>query len=69
MLDCASEVKRLVMKIEFTGDFDRLLPFPPVDLVQFFNTHLKLRVFEIHGAMFAALCQKDSLQSVGIDLN
>ncbi|CAA6658897.1 unnamed protein product [Spirodela intermedia] len=64
VLHCASEVRHLVMKIEFSGDFDRLQPFPPVDLVQFFNAHQKLRVFEIHGAMFAALCQKDSLQSL-----
>ncbi|XP_078429735.1 F-box/RNI-like superfamily protein isoform X1 [Wolffia australiana] len=63
-LDCAAEVRRLVMKIEFCGDFDRFLPFPPVDLVQFFNAHPRLQIFEIHGAMFAALCQKDSLQSV-----
>ncbi|XP_078429737.1 F-box/RNI-like superfamily protein isoform X2 [Wolffia australiana] len=31
---------------------------------EFFNAHPRLQIFEIHGAMFAALCQKDSLQSV-----
>ncbi|KAK9111510.1 hypothetical protein Scep_019029 [Stephania cephalantha] len=64
ILQCASEVKHLVMKIEFTGDFDVLQSFPQVDLVDFFNTHSKLERFEIHGAMFAALCQKYSLKSV-----
>ncbi|MQM03032.1 hypothetical protein Taro_035806, partial [Colocasia esculenta] len=64
ILQCAYEVKHLVMKIEFSGDFDRLQPFPPVDLVQFFNSHPKLRIFEIHGALFAALCQKESLHSL-----
>ncbi|KAK9135015.1 hypothetical protein Syun_014345 [Stephania yunnanensis] len=31
ILQCASEVKHLVMKIEFTGDFDVLQSFPQVD--------------------------------------
>jgi hypothetical protein len=65
VLQCASEVKELVMKVEFCGDYDTLQPFPEVDLVEFFNSHLKLRKFEIHGAMFAALCQKNSLKNVG----
>ncbi|XP_073006429.1 F-box protein At1g10780 [Typha latifolia] len=64
VLQCASEVKHLVMKIEFCGDFDTLQPFPEVDLVEFFNNHLKLRKFEIHGAMFASLCQKNSLKNL-----
>lgn len=64
VLQCASEVKHLVMKIEFSGDFDVLQPFPEVDLVEFFNCHTKLRKFEIHGAMFAALCQKNSLKNL-----
>ncbi|KAL6661287.1 hypothetical protein ACP70R_000671 [Stipagrostis hirtigluma subsp. patula] len=64
VLQCASEVKHLVMKVEFCGDFDTLLPFPELDLVEFFNSHPKLRKFEIHGAMFAALCQKNSLKNV-----
>lgn len=64
VLQCATEVKHLVMKIEFCGDFDTLQPFPEVDLVEFFNSHQKLRKFEIHGAMFAALCQKNSLKKV-----
>ncbi|XP_043712619.1 F-box protein At1g10780 [Telopea speciosissima] len=64
ILQCASEVKQLFMKVEFTGDFDTLQPFPEVDLVDFFNCHPKLQTFEIHGAMFAALCQKNSLKSV-----
>ncbi|KAL3538560.1 hypothetical protein ACH5RR_001926 [Cinchona calisaya] len=62
MLQLASEVKHLYMKVEFTGDFDALLPFPEVDLVDFFNSHPKLLTFDIHGAMFAALCQKNSLK-------
>jgi hypothetical protein len=65
VLQCASEVKQLVMKVEFCGDYDTLHPFPEVNLVEFFNSHLKLRKFEIHGAMFAALCQKNSLKKVG----
>lgn len=64
VLQCASEVKHLVMKIEFCGDLDALQPFPEVDLVDFFDSHPKLRKFEIHGAMFAALCQKNSLKNV-----
>lgn len=60
----ASEVKQLVMKVEFTGDSETLLPFPEIDFVDFFNSHPKLQYFEIHGAMFAALCQKNSLKNV-----
>ncbi|EYU35444.1 hypothetical protein MIMGU_mgv1a007155mg [Erythranthe guttata] len=64
MLRMASEVKQLVMKVEFTGDWDTLLPFPEVDFVDFFNSHPKLQTFEMHGAIFAALCQKNSLKNV-----
>ncbi|CAD6265213.1 unnamed protein product [Miscanthus lutarioriparius] len=64
VLQCAGEVKHLVMKVEFCGDYDTLQPFPEIDLVEFFNSHPKLRKFEIHGAMFAALCQKNSLRKL-----
>ncbi|KAM1092863.1 hypothetical protein ACFX19_020384 [Malus domestica] len=64
MLQCASEVKHLFMKVEFTGDSEILQPFPEVDFVDFFNNHFKLQKFDIHGAMFAALCQKNSLKNV-----
>lgn len=64
MLLAASEVKHLYMKVEFTGDFETLLPFPEIDFVDFFNSHPKLRRFDMHGAMFAALCQKNSLKHV-----
>ncbi|KAL2343154.1 hypothetical protein Fmac_004439 [Flemingia macrophylla] len=64
MLKMASEVKHLYMKVEFTGDYEALLPFPEIDFVEFFNTHQKLRKFDMHGAMFAALCQKNSLKHV-----
>ncbi|KAF3778528.1 F-box protein [Nymphaea thermarum] len=64
VLCSATEVKHLVMKIEFSGDSDRLQPFPEVDLVEFFNAHKKITKFEIHGAMFAALCQKNSLRNI-----
>ncbi|XP_076891485.1 F-box protein At1g10780-like [Bidens hawaiensis] len=64
MLHFASEVKHLYMKIEFTGDFEALLPFPEINFVDFFNSHPKLKTFDIHGAMFAALCHKNSLKSV-----
>ncbi|XP_058191813.1 F-box protein At1g10780 [Rhododendron vialii] len=64
VLQLASEVKHLYMKVEFTGDFDALLPFPEIDFVDFFNTHPKLQKFDMHGAMFAALCQKNSLKNV-----
>ncbi|KAL2904886.1 hypothetical protein RDABS01_003596 [Bienertia sinuspersici] len=33
MLQWASEVKHLFMKVEFTGDFENLLPFPEIDFV------------------------------------
>ncbi|EXB97337.1 hypothetical protein L484_024200 [Morus notabilis] len=64
MLQWASEVKHLYMKVEFTGDFEALQPFPEIDLADFFNSHPKLQKFDIHGAMFAALCQKSSLKNV-----
>ncbi|CAJ1938285.1 unnamed protein product [Sphenostylis stenocarpa] len=64
MLKMASEVKHLYMKVEFTGDYDALQPFPEIDFVDFFNSHQKLQKFDIHGAMFAALCQKNSLKHV-----
>ncbi|KAM7478874.1 hypothetical protein LguiA_027087 [Lonicera macranthoides] len=64
ILQMASEVKNLYMKVEFTGDFEALLPFPEVDFVEFFNSHPKLQKLDIHGAMFAALCQKNSLKNV-----
>lgn len=64
MLEWGSQVKHLYMKVEFTGDFDALEPFPEIDFVEFFNNHPKLQKFDIHGAMFAALCQKNSLQNV-----
>ncbi|KAI3712341.1 hypothetical protein L1987_70893 [Smallanthus sonchifolius] len=64
MLQLASEVKHLYMKVEFTGDFEALLPFPEIDFVDFFKSHPKLKIFDIHGAMFAALCQKNSLKNV-----
>ncbi|XP_057965610.1 F-box protein At1g10780-like [Malania oleifera] len=64
MLRWASEVKHLYMKVEFAGDFDDLEPFPEVDLVEFFNSHPKLQKLDMHGAMFAALCQKNSLKNV-----
>ncbi|KAK4271149.1 hypothetical protein QN277_019885 [Acacia crassicarpa] len=64
MLKLSSEVKHLYMKVEFTGDFEALQPFPEIDFVDFFNSHPKLHKFDIHGAMFAALCQKNSLRHV-----
>ncbi|KAL9225803.1 hypothetical protein vseg_001685 [Gypsophila vaccaria] len=64
MLQWASEVKHLYMKVEFTGDFEHLLAFPEIDFVEFFSTHPKLQKFDIHGAMFAALSQKSSLKNV-----
>ncbi|KAJ9539395.1 hypothetical protein OSB04_032128 [Centaurea solstitialis] len=64
MLQLATQVKHLYMKIEFTGDFEALLPFPEIDFVDFFKTHPNLKSFDIHGAMFAALCQKNSLKNV-----
>ncbi|KAL0454438.1 UNVERIFIED_CONTAM: F-box protein [Sesamum latifolium] len=64
MLQMASEVKQLYMKVEFTGDSETLQPFPEIDFVDFFNSHPKLQTFDIHGAMFAALCQKNSLKNV-----
>ena len=64
MLEWSSEVKHLYMKVEFTGDLESLFPFPEVDFVEFFNSHPKLQKFDIHGAMFAALCQKNSLKNV-----
>ncbi|KAG6588817.1 F-box protein, partial [Cucurbita argyrosperma subsp. sororia] len=67
MLEWGSEVKHLYMKVEFTGDFDALEPFPEIDFVEFFNHHPKLQRFDIHGAMFAALCPKNSIKNVDPD--
>lgn len=64
LLKLASEVKHLFMKVEFSGDFEALQPFPEIDFVDFFNSHTQLRKFDIHGAMFAALCQRNSLKHV-----
>ncbi|XP_010547646.1 PREDICTED: F-box protein At1g10780-like [Tarenaya hassleriana] len=64
MLEQAREVKHLYMKVEFTGDYEAFQPFPEVDFVEFFNSHPNLRKFDIHGAMFAALCQKNSLKTL-----
>ncbi|CAH2038333.1 unnamed protein product [Thlaspi arvense] len=63
MLQQARDVKHLFMKVEFTGN-DTLQPFPEIDFVEFFNNHPKLQKFDIHGAMFAALCQKNSLKKL-----
>uniref|UniRef100_A0A7N0RFU6 F-box domain-containing protein n=2 Tax=Kalanchoe fedtschenkoi TaxID=63787 RepID=A0A7N0RFU6_KALFE len=64
ILQLATEVKHLFMKVEFTGDYETLQPFPEIDFVDFFNSHRKLEKFDIHGAMFAGLCQKNSLKNV-----
>ncbi|ESQ35770.1 hypothetical protein EUTSA_v10007703mg [Eutrema salsugineum] len=63
MLHQARDVKHLFMKVEFTGN-EALQPFPEIDFVEFFNNHPKLQKFDIHGAMFAALCQKNSLKKL-----
>ncbi|XP_010491890.1 PREDICTED: F-box protein At1g10780 [Camelina sativa] len=63
MLQQARDVKHLFMKVEFTGN-ESLQPFPEIDFVEFFNNHPKLQTFDIHGAMFAALCQKNSLKKL-----
>uniref|UniRef100_A0A7N0TX17 F-box protein n=1 Tax=Kalanchoe fedtschenkoi TaxID=63787 RepID=A0A7N0TX17_KALFE len=63
-LQLATEVKHLFMKVEFTGDYETLHPFPAINFVDFFNSHQKLEKFDIHGAMFAALCQRNSLKNV-----
>lgn len=65
ILQQARDVKHLFMKVEFTGN-ESLQPFPEIDFVEFFNNHPKLQTFDIHGAMFAALCQKNSLKKVNI---
>ncbi|KAL8132364.1 hypothetical protein AgCh_008018 [Apium graveolens] len=49
--------------VQWCWDAD-LLPFPEIDFVEFFNNHPKLQKFDIHGAMFAALCQKNSLRNI-----
>ncbi|KAK1400711.1 F-box/RNI-like superfamily protein [Heracleum sosnowskyi] len=64
ILQLATGVKYLYMKVEFTGESEVLLPFPEFDFVGFFNNHAKLQKFDIHGAMFAALCQKNSLSHI-----
>ncbi|CAG7867280.1 unnamed protein product [Brassica rapa] len=63
ILEQARDVKHLFMKVEFTGN-EALQPFPEIDFVEFFKNHPKLQKFDIHGAMFAALCQKNSLKKL-----
>eukprot|EP00250_Pteridium_aquilinum_P022692 c25568_g1_i1 orf=235-1521(+) len=60
-LQHASELEDLSMRVEFCGEGDKLEPFPEVDFVDFFCSHPKLKSSELHGAMFAALSQKNSL--------
>ncbi|GAB2229719.1 hypothetical protein Droror1_Dr00013971 [Drosera rotundifolia] len=69
LLQLATEVKHLFMKVEFTGDTEKLQPFPEVELVDFFNRHPKLQKFDIHGAMFAALCHTNSLRNADSDFS
>ncbi|KAG2267868.1 hypothetical protein Bca52824_062423 [Brassica carinata] len=52
ILQQARDVKHLFVMVEFT------------DNVDFFNNHPKLQKFDIHGAMFAALCRKNSLKKL-----
>nr|KAJ0210885.1 hypothetical protein LSAT_V11C400176230 [Lactuca sativa] len=66
ILQLASEVKYMYMKVEFTRDYEALLPFPEIDFVDFFKSHPKLKTFDIHGAMFSALYQKNSLKNVSL---
>ncbi|KAJ7519493.1 hypothetical protein O6H91_20G064500 [Diphasiastrum complanatum] len=62
LLECATEVKEIVMKVEFCGDREKLEPFPEIDFVKFFSAHQKLQRFDSQGAMFAALSQRNSLK-------
>lgn len=64
ILQQARDVKYLFMKVEFTGNEAALRPFPEIYFVEFFNNHPKLQKFDIHGAMFAALCRENSLKKV-----
>ncbi|PWA63774.1 F-box domain, cyclin-like protein [Artemisia annua] len=67
MLQLASGVQHLYMKVEFTGEFEDLLPFPEIDFVDFFKSHPKLKTFDVHGAMFATVYRKNSLKNVDSD--
>ncbi|KAJ7295335.1 hypothetical protein O6H91_07G024500 [Diphasiastrum complanatum] len=62
ILECATEVKEIVMRVEFCGDGEKLEPFPEIDFVKFFSTHGRLESFDSQGAMFAALSQRNSLK-------
>ncbi|CAM6086958.1 unnamed protein product [Calypogeia fissa] len=64
VLQSATELKELSMRVEFCGDADKLEPFPEIDFVDFFNSHLKLRSFEAQGAMFAAVANRNSLKQL-----
>lgn len=61
VLQHAVQLEELSMRVEFCGEGDKLEPFPEVDFVDFFSCHPKLKSFELQGAMFAALSQKNSL--------
>ncbi|KAI5055509.1 hypothetical protein GOP47_0029030 [Adiantum capillus-veneris] len=60
-LQIAPELEVLSMRVEFCGEGDMLEAFPEVDFVDFFSAHSKLKRCELHGAIFAALSQKNSL--------
>lgn len=64
VLQSATELKELSMRVEFCGDADKLEPFPEIDFVDFFNNHPKLRSLEAQGAMFAAVANRNSLKQV-----
>lgn len=64
VLQLATELEELSMRVEFCGEGDKLEPFPEVDMVNFFSGHSKLKSFELQGAMFAALSHKNSLSKL-----
>ncbi|BFI03293.1 hypothetical protein MPTK1_1g02570 [Marchantia polymorpha subsp. ruderalis] len=64
VLQSATELRELSMRVEFCGDADKLEPFPEIDFVDFFKSHPKLRSFEAQGAMFAAVANRNSLKQL-----
>lgn len=64
MLQSATDLRELSMRVEFCGDAEKLEPFPEIDFVDFFSSHPRLRSFEAQGAMFAAVANRKSLKQV-----
>ncbi|XP_002979477.2 F-box protein At1g10780 [Selaginella moellendorffii] len=61
MLQSATQVETLYMKIEFCGDDEAFEPFRDIDFGDFLTSHPKLKKLDAHGALFASLVLKEEI--------